>query len=195
MGAEFILHLDHEALKFIQGQHKLNPRHAKWVEYLQAFNFMIHHKVGKLNKGADALLRRYSLLSVLESKVLGFEIVKGMYTNDEDFKEIYVKCANHPHNLFHTIAGFLFKGSQLCMPKCGFRELLIQELHGGALSSPFRVEKTCSMLKGHYYWLKMAKDVEHFIKRCSICHMATSHVLRQGLYSPLPVPFNSMGRY
>ena len=30
--AEFILHSDHEALKFIQGQHKLNPRHAKWVE-------------------------------------------------------------------------------------------------------------------------------------------------------------------
>jgi len=31
---EFILHYDHEALKFIQGQHKLNPRHAKWVQYL-----------------------------------------------------------------------------------------------------------------------------------------------------------------
>jgi len=31
---EFILHSDHEALKYIQGQHKLNSRHAKWVEYL-----------------------------------------------------------------------------------------------------------------------------------------------------------------
>jgi len=29
---EFILRFDHEALKFIQGQHKLNPRRAKWVE-------------------------------------------------------------------------------------------------------------------------------------------------------------------
>jgi len=28
---EFILHSDHEALKYIQGQHKLNSRHAKWV--------------------------------------------------------------------------------------------------------------------------------------------------------------------
>jgi len=34
VGAEFILHSDHEALKFIQGQRKLNPSHAKWVEYL-----------------------------------------------------------------------------------------------------------------------------------------------------------------
>ena len=66
VGGEFILHSDHEALKFIQGQHKLNPRHAKWVEYLQAFHFVIHHKSGHLNKGADALSRRYLLLSSLD---------------------------------------------------------------------------------------------------------------------------------
>ena len=34
VGGEFILHTDHQALKFIQGQHKLNPRHAKWVEFM-----------------------------------------------------------------------------------------------------------------------------------------------------------------
>ncbi|KAJ0593138.1 putative nucleotidyltransferase, Ribonuclease H [Helianthus annuus] len=54
---EFILHSDHEALKYIQGQQKLQPRHAKWVEFLQAFTFIIKHKSGKLNKGADALSR------------------------------------------------------------------------------------------------------------------------------------------
>jgi len=34
VGGQFILHSDHEALKFIQGKQKLNPMHAKWVEYL-----------------------------------------------------------------------------------------------------------------------------------------------------------------
>jgi len=138
---------------------------------------MLHHKAGKLNKLADALSRRYFLLSVLESTVLWFEIAKGMYISDEDFKKIHAKCASHPHGLFHIQEGFLFKGPWLCTPKCGFRELLIQELHGGALSSHFGVEKTCSMLKDHYYRPKMAKDVEHFVQRCSICHMAKSHVL------------------
>ena len=62
---------------------------------------MIHHKSGQLNKGADALSRRYLLLSTLESKLLGFEIIKGLYVQDEDFKEIHEKCASHPHGLFH----------------------------------------------------------------------------------------------
>jgi len=62
MSSEFILHSDHEALKYIQRQHKLNSRHAKWVEYLQSLHFTIRRKSGKLNKGADALSRRYMLL-------------------------------------------------------------------------------------------------------------------------------------
>ena len=106
---EFVLHSDHEALKYIQGKHKLNLRHAKWVEYLQSFHFVIRHKAGKLNNGADALSRRYLLLSVLGSKVLGFEIVKELYANGEDFKEIYKKSTKHAHTLFHLDGGFLFK--------------------------------------------------------------------------------------
>ena len=139
MGAEFILHSDHEALKFIQGQYKLNPRHAKWVEYLQSFHFMIHHKSSQMNKGTNALSRRYLVLSVLETKVLGFEIIKDMYAKDEDLEEIFVKSSSHPHGPFHVQEGFLFKGTRLCIPKCGFRELLIQELHGGALAGHFGV--------------------------------------------------------
>ena len=62
VGREFILHSRHEALKYLQGQHKLNPRHVKWVKYLQSSHFVIRRKAGKLNKGADALSRRHLLL-------------------------------------------------------------------------------------------------------------------------------------
>ena len=44
LSKEFILYSDHEALKFINGQHKLNQRHARWVEFLQAYTFHIKHK-------------------------------------------------------------------------------------------------------------------------------------------------------
>ena len=42
---EFILQFDHEALKYLQSQQKLQSRYAKWVEYLQTFHFTIKHNV------------------------------------------------------------------------------------------------------------------------------------------------------
>ena len=36
---EFILHTDHEALKYLNSQSKVNKRHAKWVSFLQQFTF------------------------------------------------------------------------------------------------------------------------------------------------------------
>jgi len=68
------------------------------------------------------------------------------------------------------------------------RELLIKELCGGAFVRYFGIDKTCFMLKEHYYWPSLSKDVEHFVRRCSTCQLAKSHLRPQGLYSPLPVP-------
>ena len=75
---EFILHSDHEALKYIQGHHKLSPRHAKWVEFLQTFHFTIKHKSAKLNQGADGLSKRHLLLFQLDACILDFEHLKGL---------------------------------------------------------------------------------------------------------------------
>ena len=73
MVSDFMLHSYREALKYTQGPHKLNSRHAKWVEYLQSFHFTIKHKLGKLNQGADALSRWHLLLFYLDACILGFE--------------------------------------------------------------------------------------------------------------------------
>jgi hypothetical protein len=35
---EFVIHTDHESLKHLNGQHKLNKRHARWVEFSASFN-------------------------------------------------------------------------------------------------------------------------------------------------------------
>ena len=79
---EFVIHTDHESLKHLKGQHKLNKRHARWVEFIEMFPYVIRYKQGKENVVADALSRRYALLSTLDVKLLGFEHIKELYAED-----------------------------------------------------------------------------------------------------------------
>jgi hypothetical protein len=60
---EFVIHSDHESLKHIRGQATLNKYHAKWVEFIETFPYIIKHKKGKENIIVDALSRRYTILS------------------------------------------------------------------------------------------------------------------------------------
>jgi len=75
MSKEFIIHTDHETLKYLKSQHKLNKRHAKWVEFLKQFPYIIKYKKGKSNVVADALSRRYTLLVKIPSLPLFILIV------------------------------------------------------------------------------------------------------------------------
>ncbi|KAI4313089.1 hypothetical protein MLD38_037861 [Melastoma candidum] len=185
---EFVLHTDHEALKYINGQHKLSRRHAKWVEFLQAFNFVLKHKPGAKNVVADVLSRKMILLSAMETKLIGFGYLKELYKDDEDFGAIFVQCAQQAIDRFHQVNGFLFHDSKLCIPRSSTRELLIREVHGGGIARHFGVDKTLAMLQEHFYWSRMEKQVRGLIARCATCQQAKSRVQPQGLYTPLPVP-------
>ena len=99
IASEFILHSSHEALKYIQGQHKLNSHHAKWIEYLQSFHFTIKHKSEKLNQGADALSWRYLLMFQLDGYVLGFENVNGLYANMKTLQICILNVKNTPREI------------------------------------------------------------------------------------------------
>ena len=59
---EFVLYSDHEALRFLNSQKKLNPRHGKGVEFIQAYTFVLKHRAGTENRVADALSRRSMFL-------------------------------------------------------------------------------------------------------------------------------------
>ena len=69
----FVIHFDHENLKYVKGQRKLNRRHAKWVEFIETFSYVIKYKQGKDNMVAHVLSKRYDLFTSLTTKILGFE--------------------------------------------------------------------------------------------------------------------------
>jgi len=133
---EFVIHSDHESLKYLKSQGKLNKRNAKWVEFIEQFPYVVKHKSGKANVVADALSKRHVLLSMVETKILGFELFKELYVDDHDFG-----CEKVAFKEFFKHDAFLFKGTKLCVPKGLMRELFVKVAHEGCLMGHFGVQK------------------------------------------------------
>ena len=68
LAKEFVIHTDHESSKHLKWQGKLHKRHAKWVEFIKPFPYVIEYKQGKENVVVDALSRRYALISTLNAR-------------------------------------------------------------------------------------------------------------------------------
>ncbi|KAK1681473.1 hypothetical protein QYE76_042321 [Lolium multiflorum] len=188
---EFVIHSDHESLKYLKSQHNLNKRHAKWVEFIESFPYVIKYKKGKENVVADALSRKITLLLTrLEFHILGLEEIKELYPSDAFFGPIFAKCSvDRGFDDFYLHDGYLFKANKICIPESSLRKLLLQESHGGGLMGHFGREKTYAMLSTHYYWPRMYRDVERLCRRCTTCLQAKSTSNPYGLYMPLPIPY------
>jgi hypothetical protein len=91
---EFVLYSDNQALQFITKHEKLNQRHAKWIEFMKIFTFVIKHIYGSSNKVVDALSRIILILQEFQVKTLGFDHLKEMYHNYPNFGEAYEACVN-----------------------------------------------------------------------------------------------------
>ena len=114
---EFIIHSDHEALKFLKSQSNLNKRHAKWVEFIESFPYIIKYKKGLDNVVADALSRKNMLLSQLDVKVSGLEELKPLYAHDKEFSMPYANCSNvKAWDKYHMHDGFLFRVTNCVFP-------------------------------------------------------------------------------
>ncbi|KAK9951472.1 hypothetical protein M0R45_006913 [Rubus argutus] len=115
---EFVLFSDHEALRYLSSQKKLNPRHAKWVEFLQQYTFVLKHKSGVENKAADALSRKNSLLHTMSVEVIGFDNLKEEYMSCPDFGSLYSALLEDQSKSTEFVVHdrFPFKGTRLCIP-------------------------------------------------------------------------------
>ena len=87
MLTEFVLFFYNSALQYIMQQDRLNHKHAKWVEFLQIFTFVLKRISGKENKVVDALSRRSLVIQESQIHILGFDYSKDLYDVDAYFSE------------------------------------------------------------------------------------------------------------
>jgi len=91
-GHEFTIVTDHASLKWLMSQTDLHSRLARWALKLQAFNFKIEHRSGKLNVVPDALSR------VNEEEVAALDASHGLLVDldsphfkDADYLELILR--------------------------------------------------------------------------------------------------------
>ena len=146
------------------------------TSYLQQFNFSIKHKSGSLDKMADGLSRRQSLLVMMHTNVGGFEEFKESYK--EDRKQWLVVQALQQGNRvgfpnYWLEDGYLFKEGRLCVPNCSLRQQLVLEHH---IQGHFGIEKTLGPLQRNYHWHGMRKDVGRLVNSCGVCQTSKGEV-------------------
>jgi len=128
------------------------------------------------------------LLTTLGVNVLGFEVLKDFYKDDQHFGLIWEKCLKAPFNQFLLQDGYLFKGIRLCIPQCSLREMILNEAHDGVLSGHFGRDKTLALIQEKFYLPKMEREVMRHITRSRTCLIAKTRAQNSGLYTPLSVP-------
>lgn len=79
---KYFIHTDHDPLKYLKNQGKLQMWHTKWMELIEIIPYMIKYKKGKQNIIADALSKRYTLLTTLIARLLVLEFIKELYENE-----------------------------------------------------------------------------------------------------------------
>jgi len=115
---EFVINSDdHKSLKSLKGQHKLNKRHVKWMEFLEKFSHVIKYKKGKSNIVAYALSRRHTWSSKFEAQYLGFNHIPKMHAQDYEFSFTYVACLERAQGGFYLVERYLFKEGKIYIPQ------------------------------------------------------------------------------
>jgi len=119
------------------------------------------------------------MLSQLDHRIFGLELIKEQYAYDKDFKDAMLHCREgRTWDKYVLNDGFVFRANRLCISVGSVRLLLLQEAHGGGLMGHFGDNKTKAVMSTHFFWPKMRQDVERIVSRLN----------PHGLYMPLPVP-------
>ena len=82
------------------------------------------------------------MLTQLDYKIFGLEIIKEQYVHDDDFKDVLLHCKEgRALNKFVVNDGFVFRANKLCIPASSVHLLLLQEAHGGGLMGHFGAKR------------------------------------------------------
>ncbi|GBG59707.1 hypothetical protein CBR_g54812 [Chara braunii] len=196
LGMHFKIFSDHSTLQGMKSQGELNDKLARYIQFIDMFDFELRHKKGCYNRVADALSCRPDALFFISSTHSFVEktrqIIGRLLPQDE--RPIVRNLQDDPASeLGYTlVSGLLYtcnRGEErLCIPHDRkLRTLLMSECHDAR--GHFGALKSYAALSQRFFWKEIRSDMLHYVETYELCQR--NKVVRRpplGLLKPLPIP-------
>ncbi|SJL13670.1 uncharacterized protein ARMOST_17118 [Armillaria ostoyae] len=190
MGAavDFKIWTDHQNLQYFRKPQKLNRRQARWVTELAEYHFTLHHKPGASNKKADLLSRRtdhpqgqddndeITVLSPEHFRTMimpmtseTHERIKSATRSHQKWDQGIANSLNHEKGIKER-DGLLYYDQRIYVPRdSATRGEIISRCHNHITAGHPGIEKTKELVLHDYWWPKLKKDVETYVRGCETC--------------------------
>lgn len=167
IGLKFKLVTDCNAFTKTLDKKDLCTRVARWILFLQEYEYVVEHRPGSQMRHVDALSRHPIMLIVEDSLI---SKIKRLQNQDEDLKTIKdILREKTPYNDYFLKGDVLYKFSNdyelLVIPK-GMHTQIIKEAHE---KGHFSTRKTKELIANDYYIPKLDGKIQKFISNCIPC--------------------------
>ena len=192
-GQQVTLYTDCKGLIYLNNQPKLTAKQARWIGYINLFNYTIKYREGRTNNVADGLSRQFSKaepnalrtnvvrlkidttpelssshLTMVESSLL--QELRAAQSVDEQCSRILSGKRNDldQRTKFFIRNGIVVvNGRYFIPPHNVLRNKLLSQYHDKA--GHVGVQKTFELLSRTFYWRNMYQDVQDYVRQCISC--------------------------
>jgi len=145
---------DHKNLQYFRNPRKITGRQARWIEFLQDFDYTLEHIPGSTNTVADLLSRRSDLNKGVDSNEPRILLPDHLFapTNPIEIHKIFLE--DDP-DLRHDI---------------------LQTLHDSPAAGHPGILNTWELVREQYKGPRLREFVEQYVKGCACCQESKTNV-------------------
>lgn len=172
------------------------PIQQQWLPKLLEFDYEIQYRQGKDNVAADAFSRvegsevLHMAMTVLECDLM--QQIKDAYQVDDRCKKMIEELVVKPDSVRHYswVQGVLRRKSKIVVPAMvSLKDKVLEWLHCSGQGGHSGRDVTMQRVKGLFYWKGMIKDIQSYLRICSVCQRYKYDTAASpGLLQPLPIP-------